>query len=228
VLNPPQVDDYGLRDFDTVAPTAISRHAARRATSRRSFYRDALNWLSASLHGADSAAALLAKHRRMRPPPGAIPPHSVRASAAQAERSTKICSRGRIGRSVIGGAAAAAGGAAGAAVVATAAGAGADFLAAAGAFGAAGAAAAGAGEVDGAAAAAAGVAGVAGGFAGSAAGGCSDFGAGAGVSVFAAAAGGACMALTAVLQDADRLAMFLCRHCSDSAPPGGTLEQCAM
>jgi hypothetical protein len=44
----------------------------------------------------------------------------------------------------------------------------------------------------------------------------------------AGAAAGASTALTALLQEPDRLDMFFCRHCSDSAPPGGTLEQCAM
>jgi hypothetical protein len=47
---------------------------------------------------------------------------------------------------------------------------------------------------------------------------------------FASALGsaGASTARTAVWQPGARLDMFFCRHCSEAAPPGGTLEQCAM
>jgi len=40
-------------------------------------------------------------------------------------------------------------------------------------------------------------------------------------------AAGASTARTAVWQDEERLEMFFCRHCSDAAPPGGILAQCA-
>ena len=45
--------------------------------------------------------------------------------------------------------------------------------------------------------------------------------------VFGAAAAGASTARTAVWQPDERLDMFFCRHCSDAAPPGGMLAQCA-
>jgi hypothetical protein len=40
-------------------------------------------------------------------------------------------------------------------------------------------------------------------------------------------AAGASTARTAVWHDDDRLDMFFCKHCSDAAPPGGTLAQWA-
>ena len=46
-------------------------------------------------------------------------------------------------------------------------------------------------------------------------------------SALGAAAAGASTARTAVWQPDERLDMFFCRHCSDAAPPGGTLAQCA-
>ena len=42
---------------------------------------------------------MLARHWMMRPPPAGTPPHSVRTSPPQADRSTNSSSRGRIGRS---------------------------------------------------------------------------------------------------------------------------------
>ena len=50
---------------------------------------------------AKAAAALVARHCTIRPPPGATPPQIERTSAPQAERSTNSSSRGRIGRSTI-------------------------------------------------------------------------------------------------------------------------------
>src|SRR5262249_28973214 len=76
----------------------------------------AANWDSTPRHSGDSDEALLVRHRRMRPPPGSTPAHSVRRSAPQAERITNSTSRGRICRSTItAGAEGAAGAAAGAA-----------------------------------------------------------------------------------------------------------------
>jgi hypothetical protein len=54
----------------------------------------------------------------------------------------------------------------------------------------------------------------------------SALGAAAGLdSAFGAA--GASTARTAVWQDDERLDIFFSRHCSDAAPPGGMLAQCA-
>src|SRR5262249_604120 len=60
----------------------------------------------------------------------------------------------------------------------------------------------------------------------------SDFGAAAGAaSVFAGSlfdAAAPSTAFTALAHPADRLDMFLARHCSAASPPGVTLEQCAI
>ena len=50
-------------------------------------------------------------------------------------------------------------------------------------------------------------------------------GAGADSALGAAAAGS--MAFTACLQDPESFDMFFCKHCSEAAPPGGTLAQLA-
>ena len=42
------------------------------------------------------------------------------------------------------------------------------------------------------------------------------------------ASDGPVTACTAAWQPGARLAMFFCRHCSEAAPPGAMLEQCAM
>ncbi len=152
------------------------------------------------MQAGESDALLLARHCTMRPPPGAIPPHSDLISPPHADLITNNSSRGRIGRSTI--AAGAMVAAAGAAVVAAAAGAAVVPFAAA--FGAA----------------------VAGFVAGGAA---SVLGVTAGVgSAALGPTAGAWMARTAPAHPAERLDMFFCRHCNEASPPGGTLEQCAM
>src|SRR6185295_8317707 len=61
----------------------------------------AANWDRTSLQAGESRAALVARHCRIRPSPGATPPQIERTSAPQADRSTNSSSRGRIGRSTI-------------------------------------------------------------------------------------------------------------------------------
>jgi ApbE superfamily uncharacterized protein (UPF0280 family) len=51
------------------------------------------------LQAGDSDAALDARQRAMRPPPGSIPLHNVRASAPQAALTILTSSSGRNGRS---------------------------------------------------------------------------------------------------------------------------------
>lgn len=173
----------------------------------------------------------------IRPPPGSTALHSVRASAPQAKRSTCTSSSGRIGRRTRGGvgAAAAVGGAddvagfaedaAGFAAfgggVVAAFGEVDDFsldgLAAAGLDSFAGVPSVFAGA--GSALEGSGLSGAACAFGGSAFGGSAFAGAGSAFGV---------IAFTALLQAAERLAMFCCRHCRDARPPGGTLVQCAM
>ena len=77
------------------------------------------------LQDGDNVAALAARQRAMRPPPGSIAPHNARASAPQAALTILISSIGRNGRSTSAGAAGAAVVAAGAAVAAAGAAAGA-------------------------------------------------------------------------------------------------------
>lgn len=60
-------------------------------------YRDT-NCPSTVLQAGERDDALLARHWAMRPPPAAMPLHSVRASPPQADRSTISSSRGRSGR----------------------------------------------------------------------------------------------------------------------------------
>src|ERR1700722_5355614 len=78
------------------------------------------NWLKTFEHAGESAAACVARHSMMRPPPAGTPAHSARTSWPQADLKTKITSRGRIGRSTSAGAAAPAGAASGMAVAASA------------------------------------------------------------------------------------------------------------
>ena len=63
---------------------------------------------STSRHAGESEAGCPARHWTTRPPPAGTLPHSVRTSAPHADRNTKITSRGRIGRSIMGVAAGAA------------------------------------------------------------------------------------------------------------------------
>src|SRR5450631_637904 len=87
--------------------------------SRRMIYC-AANWPSTSVHAGESEAACVARHRTIRPPPGATPPHSARTSPPHADRKTNNSSRGRIGRNTNAGTGAAAGVAPGLAVAAVA------------------------------------------------------------------------------------------------------------
>src|ERR1700675_3630087 len=76
----------------------------RRAVDRRQNTRViycAANWARTSLQAGEREAAWVARHRAMRPPPGATPPHSERTSPPHADLSTNSSSRGRIGRSTM-------------------------------------------------------------------------------------------------------------------------------
>src|ERR1700675_337631 len=84
----------------------------RRAVDRRQNTRViycAANWARTSLQAGEREAAWVARHRAMRPPPGATPPQSERTSPPHADLTTNNSSRGRIGRSTSAGAGAAAG-----------------------------------------------------------------------------------------------------------------------
>jgi len=77
------------------------------------------NWLKTLEQAGESEAACAARHCMIRPPPGGTSLQSARASSPHPDLSTKITSRGRIGRSTSAAAGAATGVVAGSAVAAS-------------------------------------------------------------------------------------------------------------